>query len=50
MEEPAVVQMLERDGSIPVKSPPPDELRRFVDSETAQWGKIITAAGLAGSE
>jgi tripartite-type tricarboxylate transporter receptor subunit TctC len=50
MAEPAVQKMLARDGAIPVISPPPDELRRFVDSETVRWGKIITDAGLAGSE
>jgi tripartite-type tricarboxylate transporter receptor subunit TctC len=50
MAEPAVQKMLARDGAIPVISPPLDELRRFVDSETVRWGKIITEAGLAGSE
>jgi tripartite-type tricarboxylate transporter receptor subunit TctC len=50
LEEPSVAQTLARDGAIPVKSPPPDELRRFVDAETVSWGKIIEAAGLAGSE
>jgi tripartite-type tricarboxylate transporter receptor subunit TctC len=50
MSEPAVQKMLARDGAIPVISPPVDELRRFVDSETARWGKVIEQAGLAGSE
>jgi tripartite-type tricarboxylate transporter receptor subunit TctC len=50
MSEPAVVEMLTRDGAIPVVSPPLDELRRFVDSETLRWGKVIEQAGLAGSE
>ena len=50
LEEPDSVAFLARDGAIPVKSPPPDELRRFVDSETVRWGKVIEAAGLAGSE
>ena len=50
MAEPAVAQMLARDGAIPVVSPPVDELRRFVDSETVRWGKVIEQAGLAGSE
>ncbi len=50
LEEPDAVALLARDGAIPVKSPPPDELRRFVDSETVRWGKVIEAAGLAGSE
>ncbi len=42
--------MLARDGAIPVVSPGVDELRRFVDSETVRWAKVITDAGLAGSE
>ena len=50
MADPAVVEMLARDGAIPVVSPPVDELRRFVDSETVRWGKVIEQAGLAGSE
>ncbi len=39
-----------RDGAIPVVSPPPEELRRFVDRETERWGKVVEQAGLAGSE
>jgi tripartite-type tricarboxylate transporter receptor subunit TctC len=50
MVDPAVSQMLARDGAIPVVSPPVDELRRFVDNETVRWGKVIEQAGLAGSE
>jgi len=50
MADPAVSEKLTRDGAIPVVSPPVDELRRFVDAETARWGKVIEQAGLAGSE
>jgi tripartite-type tricarboxylate transporter receptor subunit TctC len=50
MADPAVADMLARDGAIPAVSPPLDELRRFVDSETVRWGKVIEQAGLAGSE
>jgi tripartite-type tricarboxylate transporter receptor subunit TctC len=50
MADPAVSDMLTRDGAIPVVSPPPDELRRFVDSEITRWGKVVEQAGLAGSE
>ena len=50
MADPAVAKILARDGAIPVVSPPPDELRRFVDAETLRWGKVIEKAGLAGSE
>jgi tripartite-type tricarboxylate transporter receptor subunit TctC len=39
-----------RQGLIPVTSPPPDELRRFVASEIARLGDIVRKAGLAGSE
>lgn len=50
MADPAVAELLAREGAIPVVSPPLDELRRFVDSETVRWGKVIEQAGLAGSE
>jgi tripartite-type tricarboxylate transporter receptor subunit TctC len=50
MADPAVGKALARDGGIPVVSPGVAELRRFVDSETVRWGKVIEQAGLAGSE
>jgi len=50
MADPAMSDMLSRDGAIPVVSPPPDELRRFVDSEIERWAKVIEQAGLAGTE
>jgi tripartite-type tricarboxylate transporter receptor subunit TctC len=37
-------------GNIPLASPPPDELRRYVKSEIVRWGKVVEKAGLAGSE
>jgi tripartite-type tricarboxylate transporter receptor subunit TctC len=39
-----------RQGLIPVTSPPPDELRRFVASEIARLGDIVRQTGLAGTE
>jgi hypothetical protein len=51
MADPDVVKMLARDGALPITPPPGvDEVRRFVDSETVRWAKVIEAAGLAGSE
>jgi tripartite-type tricarboxylate transporter receptor subunit TctC len=51
MADPDVVKMLTRDGALPITPPPGvDEVRRFVDSETVRWAKVIEAAGLAGSE
>ena len=38
-----------RQGLIPV-SAPPDDLKRFVKSEIARLGDIVSKAGLAGSE
>jgi tripartite-type tricarboxylate transporter receptor subunit TctC len=37
-------------GLLPVQSPPPDELRRFVAAEITRWGDIVTKAGMAGSQ
>lgn len=50
MAEPDVQQLLSNDGAIPQISPPPDELRRFVDSEIVRWGEVVTKAGIAGTE
>jgi tripartite-type tricarboxylate transporter receptor subunit TctC len=37
-------------GNIPLVSPPPVELQRYVKSEIVRWGRIVQQAGLAGSE
>jgi tripartite-type tricarboxylate transporter receptor subunit TctC len=37
-------------GIVPVVSPPPDELQRYVRSEIARWGKVVEQAGAAGSQ
>jgi tripartite-type tricarboxylate transporter receptor subunit TctC len=50
MSDRAVIEILERDGTIPQASPTPAEMRTFVDGEIRRWGKIIEQAGLAGSE
>jgi tripartite-type tricarboxylate transporter receptor subunit TctC len=50
MAEPAVQQRFVDLGNIPLVSPPPAELRRYVKSEIVRWGKVVQQAGLAGSE
>jgi tripartite-type tricarboxylate transporter receptor subunit TctC len=50
MSEADVQQLLSNDGTIPQVSPPPAELRRFVDSEIVRWGDVVKKAGIAGSE
>jgi tripartite-type tricarboxylate transporter receptor subunit TctC len=37
-------------GILPVQSPPPDELKRFVQAEIVRVGEIVTKAGLAGTQ
>lgn len=43
-------EFIQRQGLIPVVSPAPDELRKFVELEIARLGDIVRKAGLAGSE
>ena len=50
MADPAVQQKFVDLGNIPLVSPPPDELRRYVKSEIVRWGDVVRKAGLAGSE
>jgi tripartite-type tricarboxylate transporter receptor subunit TctC len=50
MSDASVTDTLTKDGTLPQASPPPDELKHFVERETVRWGKVIEAAGLRGSE
>ena len=47
---PEVKSLIERIGNIPVDSPPPAELQKFLAAEIDSWGKIIERAGLAKSQ
>jgi tripartite-type tricarboxylate transporter receptor subunit TctC len=50
MSDPEVQKLLSNDGTLPQISPPPDELRKFVDAEIVRWGEVVTKAGLAQSQ
>ena len=50
MSEPEVQTLLINDGSLPQISPPPGELRKFVDAEIVRWAEVVTKAGIAGSQ
>jgi tripartite-type tricarboxylate transporter receptor subunit TctC len=50
MNDPAVVETLVKDGTLPQVSPSPDELKRFVETEIVRWGKVVQQAGIAGTE
>jgi tripartite-type tricarboxylate transporter receptor subunit TctC len=49
-QSPEFRQQVERLGMIPVSSPSPEELQRFVRSEIVRWGKVAEQAGIARSE
>ena len=48
--EPDVQKQLVGLQFIPVGRKSPEELDRFVQSETARWAKVLQQAGVAGSE
>ena len=50
MSDGAVRKLLIDDGAIPQISPPPAELRKFVESEIVRWGDVVTKAGIAHSQ
>ena len=44
---PEVRDVIVRIGTIPIDSPPPTELQKFLASEIHRWGSLIQRAGLA---
>ncbi len=42
---PEIKQQIAEIGMIPIESPPPDELARYVKSEIVRWGKVVTKSG-----
>jgi tripartite-type tricarboxylate transporter receptor subunit TctC len=46
----AIQDEFNRLGLVPVESPPPAELKSFVQKEIVRWAHIVRAAGLAGSQ
>ena len=50
MSEPEVQKLLAAEGAIPQVSPPPEEFKRFVDSEIVRWGALVQKAGILHSQ
>src|SRR4051812_12384206 len=50
MSEPEVQKLLLAEGAIPQISPPPEEFKRFVDSEITRWGALVEKAGILHSQ
>jgi len=48
--EPDIAKDFAERGLVPVVSPPPDELRRYVQSEIVRWAKVVEQAGATGSQ
>jgi tripartite-type tricarboxylate transporter receptor subunit TctC len=48
MAMPEVEKQLATIGMIPIVSPSPDQLRKFISTEVTRWGKIVQQAGIAG--
>src|SRR5262249_12416690 len=45
-----VQEQIGRTGVVPVVSPPLADLTKFVATEKERWGKVVTQAGLAGTQ
>ena len=45
MSEPEVQKLLIDEGAIPQISPPPEEFKKFVDSEIVRWGELVRRRG-----
>jgi len=41
---------VDRMGLLAIASPPPDELKTFLDKEIASWGQLVKDVGIAGTE
>ena len=50
MSEPEVQKLLAAEGAIPQVSPPPEEFKKFVDSEIVRWGDLVQKAGILHSQ
>lgn len=46
---PAVHDLIVKLGTIPVQSPPPAELQKFLATEITHWGELIRHAGVANT-
>jgi tripartite-type tricarboxylate transporter receptor subunit TctC len=47
---PEIADQIIRLGMVPVQSASPAKLQEFIDTEMTRWGKVVRAAGLAGTE
>jgi tripartite-type tricarboxylate transporter receptor subunit TctC len=47
---PALKEQIAKLSLLPIETPSVDDMKRFVKSEIVRWGKVVEAAGIAGTE
>jgi tripartite-type tricarboxylate transporter receptor subunit TctC len=47
---PAIKDQITKLSLVPIETPSVDEMKAFVKSEIVRWGKVVEAAGIAGTE
>jgi tripartite-type tricarboxylate transporter receptor subunit TctC len=47
---PAIKEQIAKMSLLPVESPSVDDMKTFVKTEIVRWGKVVEAAGIAGTE
>ena len=50
MKDPEVQNILADEGAVPQVSPPPEEFKKFVDTEITRWGELVAKAGILHSQ
>ncbi|MFL5092234.1 MAG: Bug family tripartite tricarboxylate transporter substrate binding protein [Xanthobacteraceae bacterium] len=50
LEAPEMKEQIARLSLVPMDTPPVEDMRGFVKSEVVRWGKVVQAAGIAGTE
>jgi len=48
--DPAIRREIDERGHIAIATPPPDELKRYIETEVVRWKAVVEQAGAAGSE
>jgi tripartite-type tricarboxylate transporter receptor subunit TctC len=50
LDAPEMKEQIAKLSLLPMETPPVEDMRGFVKSEVVRWGKVVQAAGIAGTE
>jgi tripartite-type tricarboxylate transporter receptor subunit TctC len=50
LETPEMKEQIAKLSLVPMEHPSVEDMRGFVKSEVVRWGKVVQAAGIAGTE